>query len=66
MVPPTVNGISLLHLVSAVVCSVALNLQFERPCFLCPYHMHLSADAELLADFVSCNDLQLITYREVH
>ena len=32
MVPPTVNGISLLHLVSAVECSVALNLQFERSC----------------------------------
>ena len=33
MVPPTVNGISLLHMVSAVECSFALNLQFERSCF---------------------------------
>ena len=32
MVPPTVNGISLLHLVSAAECSVALNLHFERSC----------------------------------
>ena len=37
------------HLVlSAVECSIVLNLQFERLCVLCPYHMDLSADASYM------------------
>ena len=50
MVPSTVNGISLLQspVLSAVECSIVLNLQFERLCVLCPYHMDLSADASYM------------------
>ena len=55
MVPPTVNGSSLLYLISAVECSVALNLQFETPCVSHHYYTcsPLFPDSELLADFAS-------------
>ena len=55
--PLSIELVCFSHLVSAVECSVALNLQFERPYVKCPYHMHLSADAELLADFNSHHNI---------
>ena len=66
MVPPTVNGICLPRPVSTVECSAALNHQFDTPCVLRPCHMHLCADAVLLAGFTSHHDGQFLTYLEGH